>query len=64
MIHEKDDVLKIANVLAEKVIAFNNKCKNEEFTDDNIKCHELDDIASLARLVTADTKDIGNEKSR
>lgn len=62
MIHEKDDVLKVANVLAEKVIEFSNRCKHDEFKDEEIRCYELSLIADIARQVTADTKDVGNEQ--
>ena len=59
MMHEKDDVLKVANVLAEKVIAFSNKCKHDEFKDEEILCYELSLIADIARQVCADTGDMG-----
>lgn len=57
MMHEKDDVLKVANVLANKVIEFNNMCKHDEFKDEEILCYELSLIADIARQVCADTED-------
>ena len=59
MMHEKDDVLKVANVLAKKVIEFSNRCKHDEFKDAEIRCYELSLIADIARQVTSDTGDIG-----
>lgn len=55
--HDKDEVLRVARLMAERVIKFQNKCKNQEYENDAIKCHDLDDIASLARMVTADLND-------
>lgn len=57
MMHEKDDVLKVANVLAKKVIEFSNRCKHDEFKDESIRCYELSLIADIARQVTSDTGD-------
>ena len=59
MMHEKDDLLKVAEVMAKKIIQFENRCKYDEHKSEDIKCHELADIAALARMITADTGDVG-----
>jgi len=59
MKHTPEERLKVAEVLARKIIAFENKCRNQEFEDDAIKCHELSDAAAMARMVTSDTGDVG-----
>jgi hypothetical protein len=61
MLHEIDEVLKVARTLAEKVIEFSNHCKNDEFKDENIRCYELSLIADMARQVTVDLSE--DEKS-
>ena len=60
MIHTKDEVLALSSIMAKKIIDFENKCRNQEHTSDALKCHELSEIASMARLVTSDTGDIGD----
>lgn len=55
--HEDKDILKVANVLAKKVIDYSNRCKHDEFKDEEIRCYELSLIADIARQLTADTGD-------
>ena len=57
MIHENDEVLKVCKVLADKVIKFSDRCKNQEHESLELKCHELEDIAAMARQVEGDLQD-------
>ena len=56
-LHSKDDLLKVSDVLAKKVIEFSNRCKHDEFKDEEIRCYELSLIADIARQITSDTGD-------
>jgi hypothetical protein len=56
MLHEKDEILKVAQVMSSKILKLQSMCKDGKL-DDEMKCHHLDDIAALARMVTADLGD-------
>ena len=55
--HTDEDRLKVAEILAKDIISFRNKCKNQEHTDMQVKCEELENIAVLAGMVCADSGD-------
>jgi len=50
MLHKKDEVLKVALVLADKVLALQADCR----MSDDVACYKLDDCAALARNIKAE----------
>ena len=56
MMHEKDAVIQVATELSKKVIALQADC-NAGKLDESEACYRLDDMAAMARMITADTFD-------
>ena len=58
MLHSKDEVLKVANTLSEKLIELCPKVHEELGHNNDLLLHELDSIIAMARCVTADLGDL------
>jgi hypothetical protein len=56
MMHENDEVLKLAKLLAQRVLEL-EECANTSTKDECMAQFALDDAAYLARLVTAELSD-------
>jgi len=53
-LHSDQENIEMAKIIIRELIAFDNKCRNNEFTDNIIKCEELAKTVALARIVGAD----------
>jgi len=51
--HKKNQILAMAKIMAEKIISLKQQ-RDAGDVDSKALCYQLDDIESLARLVTAD----------
>lgn len=58
MIHEQKDVFEMVRTLCRKTIALHSTYQDKE---DCVRVYELDDIAYMARLLTAELGEISNE---
>lgn len=58
MMHQNDEVLKMVKVMCKKTIDLHDHYQEEE---DTIRTYELDDIAYLARLLTAELGEFGHD---
>jgi len=53
-LHTQEENIAMAKIIIRELIAFDNKCNNQEFPDKAIQCEELKKITALARIVGAD----------
>ena len=55
MYHSEEEIAKLAKVMSEKILQMQKDCK--EGVDKTVFCYQLDDVAAMARLITADLSD-------
>lgn len=58
MIHSNDEVFKMVRTLCRKTIALHSEYSNKE---DCLRVYELDDLAYMARLLTAEIGEIEHD---
>jgi len=56
MNHTKDEMLKLAKLMAERIVKHANHCKYDEYESEEVKHHEIDQIVSMAETFIADDK--------